>query len=122
MFVFAEMRDATVDRGKGLVLKCAFEDQRWMLKLDLGFQLHVGRVGLMVYEDQLRLIQIVICVLPDGLESVGSPGHLQARALLVASVDSGTRRMAVTRPLIERRPHRRAAERVGDAGQRLQIE
>ena len=56
MFVFAEMRDATADRGKGLVLKYVFEDQRWMLKLDLGFQLHVGRVGLMVYEDQLRLI------------------------------------------------------------------
>lgn len=122
MFVFAEMRDAMADRGKGLVLNCVFEDRHWMLKLALGFQLHVDRVGLMVYEDQLRLIPIVICVLLDGLESLGSPGHLQARALLVVSGGSGTRRMAVTKPLIERRPHRRVAEHVGDAGQQPQIE
>lgn len=121
VFVSVEKRGGMADRGKGLALRCIFEDLRWKLKLEPEFQLRVGQVCLTVYEVRLQSTQIVICVLLVGLDLVGSPDHLQARALLAASGDFG-RRMAVTRPLIGRRPHRRAAERADDAVRRLRIE
>lgn len=122
MFVSVEKRGGMADRGRGLVLRCVFEDLRWKLSLGPGFLLRVGQVCLMVYEVRLQSTQTVICVLLVGLELVGSPDRLQARALLAASGDFGRRTMAVTRPLIGRLLHRRAAERAGDAVRRLRIE
>lgn len=122
MFGFAEMGGGVADRGKGLALKCVFEYLRWKSKLGRGFQLRGVRICLMVYVDRLQRIQTVTYVLLADLELVGSPDRLQARALLVASGDFGTRKMAVTRPSIERRLHHHAAEHAGDAVRRLQRE
>lgn len=109
MLGFAEMRGGMGDRERDLVLKCVFGDLRLPLNLGLGFQVLVSRVCLMVCVDRPQWIQIVICVLLTGLVLVGSAGHLRARALLAASEDSGTRKVAGTGPSIGRRPRRHAA-------------
>ena len=68
MFVSVEKRGGMADRGRGLVLRCVFEDLRWKLSLGPGFLLRVGQVCLMVYEVRLQSTQTVICVLLVGLE------------------------------------------------------